>query len=255
MDMIRFIAPLLIALAASTASADVPLTRTAGGQLAAPVAIAGAMGVFVIDTGAKDCAVNLRFAGAHHLSLRGDAGVVAPRVEIDGQSLGDLSCKAMLADTDIDGVIGADALKRFVVTFDTRAMRLGLHGGAQHGQALVSPRARLIDARILPGALMTVPVRLNSAVGVAVLDTGAARSVFNARFAEAGGVRPMATRLGAFDLAGRVTPAIEGPVADPPMFKTLRLADRPAMILGLDRLAGLRLVIDYPRRRIWFDPG
>ena len=253
--MIRFIVPLLIALAASTAWADVPLSRTAGGQLAAPVTIAGATGVFVIDTGVKDCAVNLRFAGARHLPVAGDAGVVAPRVEIDGQSLGNLSCKTMLVDTDIDGVIGADALKRFVVTFDTRAMRLGLHGGAQHGQALVSPRAKLIDARLLPGALMTVPVRLNGAVGVVVLDTGAPRSVFNARFAEAGGVTPNAARLGAFDLAGRVTPAVEGRVADAPMFKMLRLADRPAMSLGLDRLAGLRLVIDYPRRRIWFDPG
>ena len=269
---------LVLALFAADARAETPLTRAASGHLTAPVRIGGgAPTAFIIDTGAESCGVSQRFARERRfLAVGGDtrdgqtgaatpAIVLAPAVEIDGQEIGALRCAVLLDRPDgalADGVIGADALARFVVTFDTRAMQLGLHGGAQHGQALVSPRARLIDAQRLPSALLTVPVRLNGAVGVAVLDTGARRSVFNTRFANAAGVDPRtlapgsrAGKLGAFDLAGGITPEIEGRVADLPAFDTVGLGARPAMILGLDRLDGLRLVIDYPRRRIWFDPG
>lgn len=274
---------------ASAAMAEVPLSLAPTGHFTAPVGIGGADATnWAVDTGAERCGVYARFANGRHLrsaggaTLAGQTGesraalVVAPAVEIDGQAVGALKC-AVLPDGDgapFDGILGADALQRFVVTFDTRTMQLGLHGGAQHGQALVGPHARLVNVQRLPGALLVVPVRLNGAVGVAVVDTGARRSVFNVRFAEAAGVRTDALRrgeplqgvsadtmasragsLGAFDLAGIVTPAIDGRVADLPAFAALGLADRPAMILGLDRLAGLRLVIDYPRDRIWFDPG
>ncbi len=287
--MIRIACALLV-LATSAAFADTPLSRATSGHLTAPVRVGGgAVTQFVVDTGAEGCGVYQRFATARHLlkvggeTLIEQTGsaeaslVLAPDVEIDGKQIGALHC-AVLPDrpdgAPLDGVIGADALARFVVVFDTRRMRLSLHGGAQHGQALVSPRATLVDARRLPGALLSVPVRLNNAVGVGVLDTGARKSIFNTRFAAAA-VVPMeklhaaetlqgatasalalrAGPLGAFELAGRVTPAIEGRVADLPVFETFGLRDQPAMILGLDRLQGLKLVVDYPRRRIWFDPG
>lgn len=287
--MIRATLALLV-LATSSALADVPLSRAASGHLTAPVRIGGGAATqFVVDTGAEGCGVYQRFATARHLlkvggeTLMGQTGsaeislVLAPDVEIDGKKIGALQC-AVLPDrpdgVPLDGIIGADALERFVVVFDTRRMRLSLHGAAQHGQALVSPRATLVDAQRLPSALLTVPVRLNNASGVGVLDTGARRSIFNERFAAAA-VVPMeklhaaetlqgatanalalrAGPLGAFELAGRVTPAIEARVADLPVFETFGLQDQPAMILGLDRLQGLKLVVDYPRRRIWFDPG
>ena len=288
--MIRIALSLLVVFASSGALADVPLARAPTGHLTAPVRVGGgAPSQFVVDTGAERCGVYQRFATARHLlrvstdTLAGQTGaadialVRAPAVEIDGRKIGALQCAVLPDRADgapLDGIIGADALERFVVTFDTRAMRLSLDGGAQHGQALVSPRATLVDAGRLPGALVTAPVRLNGAVGVGVLDTGALTSVFNLRFAaaasvtearlHAGQTQQGATAnapalqigaLGAFELAGRVTPGIEGRVADLPVFQTLGLIDTPAMILGLDRLQGLKLVIDYPRRRIWFDPG
>lgn len=270
--------------------AETTLSLAASGHLTAPVRIGGAAATpFVVDTGAEGCAVYRRFAEARKLldvggeavvGQTGDAPakvVIAPAVEIDGRQIGALKCVVLPDRPDgvvLDGIIGADALSPFVVVMDLGRMRLSLHGGAQRGRALVSPEATLVRARRLQGDLLTVPVRLGSARGVAVLDTGARRSVFNKRFVQAAGVdsatlrpaetlqgataNPLALRagaLGAFELAGRVTPAIEGRVADLPVFAAVGLADRPAMILGLDRLTGQRLVIDYPRQRIWFDPG
>lgn len=272
------------------AHAEVPLTRAPSGHLTAPVRVGtGAPAAFVIDTGAEGCAVYAWFAAERKLlaigaeTLTGQTGeaditlVRAPSMTLDGHRVGALDCAVLPDRPDgvrLAGIVGADMLGRFVVVFDTKRMALSLHGGAQHGQALVSPRARLVDVGVLPSGLLTAPVRLNSARGVAVLDTGARRSVFNTRFARAAGVAdaalrpaetlqgatatPLALRagqLGAFDLAGRTTPAIEARVADLPVFAAFGVAERPAMILGLDRLAGLRLVIDYPRNRVWFDPG
>jgi predicted aspartyl protease len=281
---------LLLSLVALTgvAHADVPLSRAASGHLTAPVRIGtGAEAPFVVDTGAEGCALYEGFARERGLlslgseTVSGQTGaasvplVKAPSMTLDGMRVGALGCVVLPARPDgvpLAGIVGADVLARFVVVYDLRRMTLSLHGGAQHGQALVSPRARLVDARRLDGGLLAVPVRLNSARGVAVIDTGARRSVFNTRFAEAAGVASLGPaemlhgaaaipqqlqggKLGAFELAGRTTPQIEGRVADLEVFETFGLAHSPAMILGLDRLGGQRLVIDYPRNRIWFDPG
>ena len=41
-------------------------------------------------------------------------------------------------------------------------------------------------------------------------------------------------------------------VADLPVFEVFGVADRPAVIFGLDWLTAARLVVDFPLRRIWF---
>lgn len=236
------------------AFAETPLTRTPGGHLVSAVRIDGAVSPFRIDTGAAGCGVPRTLAETHLLAVREHEPVLAraASVDIDGRPIGALICAV---HDDAAGAIGADVLSRFVVVFDVRRGVLGLHGGAQRGQALVSPRAPVVRAERLAGGRLAVPVSLNGARGLAMLDTGAPHSTFNRRFAEAAGIDDGATHLGAFELAGATTERIEGRVADLPAFAALGLADQPAMILGLDRLAGLRLVIDYPRRRIWFDPG
>lgn len=257
----RLLALALLSMAfAGTAAAETPLTRAKSGQLTAPVRVAGGAPVaFAVDTGASGCSVSERFAKERRLLSIGPAEhrtVRAPGVELDGALLGDLTCRVAPDRADAPaGVIGADALNRYVVAFDVRRMRLSLHGGAQHGQALVSPQARLVRAWRLPGGLISAPVELNGAVGLGVVDTGAVRSTFNRRFADAAGVEDVSRPLGLFKLAGASTRDVEAGVADAPTFAAVGMRDEAAMILGLDRLAGLKLVIDYPRRRIWFDPG
>ena len=41
-------------------------------------------------------------------------------------------------------------------------------------------------------------------------------------------------------------------VADLPVFELFGVADRPAVIFGLDWLTTTRLIVDFPARRIWF---
>lgn len=248
-------------IALTPALAETPLRRVASGELVVDMRVGGRSATpFVMDTGVEMCGVYRRFAEDRRLLAIGGASrklVRAPEVEIDGAQLGALTCAVLPDRTDgaaVAGVIGADALQRYVVVFDARTRTLSLHGGAQRGQHLVSTRARLVRAEQSSGGLMHVPVELNGARGVAVIDTGAQRSVINRRFAAAAGVEDGAASLGALSLAGQ-TRAIGARVADLPVFASLGLAEQPAMILGRDGLEGLRLVMDYPRRRIWFDPG
>jgi hypothetical protein len=42
-------------------------------------------------------------------------------------------------------------------------------------------------------------------------------------------------------------------VADLPVFEAFGVADRPAIILGLDWLEDTRMVIDFPARLVWFE--
>jgi hypothetical protein len=41
-------------------------------------------------------------------------------------------------------------------------------------------------------------------------------------------------------------------VADLPVFEVFGVADRPAVIFGMDWLDVARLVVDFPLRRVWF---
>jgi predicted aspartyl protease len=235
--------------------AETALRRATGGQLLADVRVGGAAATpFQIDTGAAGCGVAQRFAAERRLlAIAGPDGarVRTPAIEIDGFALGALPC-ALLEGGPADGVLGVDALARFVVVVDAPRMRLSLHGGAQHGQALVSPRARLVYVERLAGGLLAVPVTLNGARGVGIIDTGAGRSVFNRRFVEAAGAA--GEPRGALALAGR-TRTVDVRASDAAVFEALGLEHTPAMVLGLDVLGDLKLVLDYPRRRVWFDPG
>jgi hypothetical protein len=44
-------------------------------------------------------------------------------------------------------------------------------------------------------------------------------------------------------------------VADLPVFEAFGVADRPAIILGLDWLDTTRMVIDFPAKLVWFQPA
>ena len=44
-------------------------------------------------------------------------------------------------------------------------------------------------------------------------------------------------------------------VAEVPVFEEAGLADKPAMILGLDLLKGTRVAVDFSARRFWVEPS
>lgn len=252
--MIR-LAIVIGALFCGAAHAEAPLSRTAGGLPTALVRVgSGAPAPFIIATGAAQCSVTPAFAADRKLAMLGD-GTATPRalvpaMTLDNQRVGPLTC-AVEERADASGVVGADMLARFVAVVDLRAMTLSLHGAAQRGQRLVGPQAKLLRGEVRDGRSWA-PVRLNSVPGQALIDTGVAATAVSGQFAGAAGVKPSASRLlGALELAGRTDQAFSAPVtdpADPP-------AGRPTMVLGMDRLAGWRIVLDTPRQRVWFDPG
>ena len=41
-------------------------------------------------------------------------------------------------------------------------------------------------------------------------------------------------------------------VSDLPVFEVFGVADRPAVILGMDWLESARMIVDFPARKVWF---
>jgi len=217
-----------------------------GRALTAQVRIGPAPWRFRIDLSASGC--SLSDTGARTLRLPVIGSETAPLLlarsaSVDGISLGDLSCARGAED-----VLGGGIFRGLVVKVDAAAGGVSVYGGAQHGQALVGPDARLLYASPLAGGAPAIPVRLNGAVGMAVFDPSRATSQINSAFRDRAG-RDSGGGGDVLDLAGfRISqrPETSDAVAG--------VADRPLMILGRDALRGFALVIDYPNARIWIDP-
>ena len=120
--------------------------------------------------------------------------------------------------------------------------------------------------------MLTIPVAIESVSAVAVIDTGARKTRINWKLGtllgldptkvtkgdtihgatnksiETGAASVSNVRLGSRNLA-------EAPVlvADLPVFQAFGVADRPAIILGLDWLTQTRMVVDFPARLVWFE--
>jgi hypothetical protein len=122
--------------------------------------------------------------------------------------------------------------------------------------------------------LLTIPVRIGGVTATAVIDTGARKTRFNWALGKQLGWDPAQLRegdtiLGATNNAvttrNAVVPVVQlGSsrltnvpvlVADLPVFEAFGVADRPAIILGLDWLEGTRMVIDFPAKLVWFEPS
>jgi hypothetical protein len=165
---------------------------------------------------------------------------------------------------EIDGLLGMDVLGRYVLEVDLRAHRYALHRKAA---GLVSPDLVAVDYTPLIGAQIALPILVNGRPATAVFDLGASRTFANRRVgltpddehttitAVIGSdgnrltFRPASdVRIGFGELALRA-PSVW--INDLPIFHTLGLADRPALILGTDALAGRRIVIDPFARRVY----
>jgi hypothetical protein len=105
----------------------------------------------------------------------------------------------------------------------------------------------------------------------AVIDTGARKTRINWKLGNALSIDPAriakgdtiqgatntaietgATRIVDVRLGDRVLADAPVLVADLPVFEAFGVADKPAIILGLDWLEQTRMVIDFPARRVWF---
>jgi predicted aspartyl protease len=260
---------------------EIRFQRNHTGHIVVPIDVDGQSGMpFIVDTGASATIMTPRAIAAARLRRVADddeaigaAGVAVPgaayaigrlragAAEVVGLRVVENSLEA-LADDSIAGVLGRDFLGRFRVEIDLRSALLRLHDPASPPR----PRAAALSFRDLEEGLIGLDVRLNGSPVGAVLDLGAQATIVNRAAATSAGVRAGARQGVAMGVGGAAAPVsserfsrveIGGAtltdralyVGDLPVFEQIGLRG-PAMILGLDLLAGGVIDIDYRRRRL-----
>jgi predicted aspartyl protease len=276
---------LLPALLGSTSAlGKVPLAIAPTGHATVPVK--GDFGIrqFVFDTGAEGTAVYADFADSAGLlsagteSVQGQTGTTAfPLVQLrtitlDGVQKGPIKASKLATRADgvsLAGIVGLDVFGDRTVDFDFPNKRLSL---LAPGRRPVDLRSQPVRASTTVGMLLTVPVRIGGVTATAVIDTGARKTRFNwalgkqlgwdpAQLGEGDTIRGATnnavptrnTTVPSAELGSRRLINAPALVADLPVFEAFGVADRPAIILGLDWLEGTRMVIDFPARLVWFE--
>lgn len=227
------------------------------GVVTAPAMMAGIAGDYIIDTGAAQSALHETKAQAEGIAdteLTGDVSVAGMTVRSLPVKVADLDVRTWNLPTPVAGVIGADALRGFVVDvayapcrlrlsapgqaprFRGRTLNLGWDLGRPTVTAAVADDQRRISGRFVVATGANVPVRLADDLA----QTGAAdvkelypEGVWLARLPEV----DFAGATGRDVAAGLMKP--EGDVVG---------------VLGGAVLAHFRLRFDFPAGKLTVDP-
>jgi predicted aspartyl protease len=254
--------------------------RGARGHVLVPVSVNGAPArPFAVDTAASqsvlDSGAFAGFGGGDPQSppAHGAHGSFAARgVAVESLALwqseqrGTVAALMKISDLtrgqepDFVGILGLPFLGRYVVDIDYPARRLVLHeraGGAAACEICAADGA--IPLTPLNGGLPGVPVTVNGIAMKALLDTGASRTILNERAVAALGL----AEAGTGEAFAQAAIAVGGGTPRQhavshfalPVFRTLGLADEPALILGIDYLSAGRLALDLEGGKAWFRPA
>lgn len=169
----------------------------------------------------------------------------------------------------IDGLIGADILRDYVVEFDLPRGRARLFG--QHDEIVRDERDWiLVPFSERADGLLILAVSIGPLRVPALFDTGATQSIMNHATARelglhlfpdsasreaiggaSGHVQQMhQINISRFSLGEFTVERSSMGVADLAIFDTLEIGDRPAVLLSAAALSGRRFIIDYPRDRL-----
>lgn len=282
--------PLIAALCAASANASVPLSYAASGHPTVPTLVEGKGPFeFVIDTGAEGTALYSAFAKQQGLkliegkaeTLQGQTGAASlslarvSTLSVDGRTVKDVEAVILPDRADgvaLPGIVGLDLMGSYVVEIDAPGGRVALHPAGTSPRTLGGDSVKGTKAVRLAGGLLGLPVVINGILGVAVLDTGARDTRINWRFATAAGLSAASARLksdgiiqgatnspvavaradiGTIDLGGIRRTGASLRIVDLPVFEAFGVADRPAMILGMDLLRDVHLIADFPAQMVW----
>jgi len=260
-----------------------PTTRDRIGRIWAPVRING-MGPYrlVLDTGASRSAISTKVAAELGLPIQADSvrlqGVtgtsIASTVDVDTLEFGDLlvanTRMPILADAfgGAEGVLGGEGLedKRIVIEFrnDRITIKRSRRAAAPDGYSVV-------PFKYHPQRGMRISVSVGNVKTVAMIDTGAQRTIGNlalhqaltrrAGKAEAFDVEVIGVtedvqkaapvRIPRFVAGDMVVRNAEIVFSDVYIFEHWQVRDEPAMLIGMDLLGLLdTLVIDYRRSEL-----
>lgn len=278
--------PLMLLLSVSAAQAEVPLEIAKTGHATVPIKGEFGEQQFVLDTGAEGSAIYEDFAdrfdfpGIGATSLQGQTGTSSVtlanigNVSLDGVIKGPIEAAKLAPRADkipLAGIVGLDVFGDRTLDFDLPRRRTSL---LAPGQLPADLKTNPVAATATTGMLLTVPVRIGSVTAIAVIDTGARKTRINWNLARLLKIDPAdlaqgdtiqgatnsavetgATNLQDVHLGTRKLAMAPVLVADLPVFEVFGVADRPAVILGLDWLVNTRLVVDFPGERVWFEPA
>jgi predicted aspartyl protease len=266
-------------------ASELPLARAERGQPLVEVAINGkgpftmvldtAAGLTTVTTALKDELGLVRIGRSPQpMQLAGGAE------PIDLYTLGFVALAGMPAPAPITvildkplaylkparGILGMNVLSRFAVDIDQPNRRLTL---SDFG----APPPASVDWNAVPFAVryddfIVVDVEIGGVRAKAVIDTGANGTIVNDKLADAlgiaeggegvksgevlvGGGKTLKTKKGPLVLARASWREIEVQAVQLPLFKAMEIDDGPAMILGNNVLAQVRLFIDYKNDRLY----
>ncbi len=278
--------PIALYLLASPAIAAAPLEIAETGHATVPVHGGFGEQQFVLDTGAEGSAIYADFASsfafpdAGKTDLQGQTGAASVElvdigvVSLDGVAKGPIKAAKLAPRADkirLAGIVGLDVFGDRTLDFDLPRRRASL---LAPGTLPADLKTAPVTATATAGMLLTVPVRIGSVTATAVIDTGARKTRINWNLARLLKIDPAdlaqgdvihgatntamstgATRLQGVSLGTRKLADAPVLVADLPVFEVFGVADRPAVILGLDWLNETRMVVDFPGKRVWFEPA
>ncbi|MDO9222324.1 MAG: aspartyl protease family protein [Caulobacter sp.] len=245
---------------------------------------------FVVDTGAdrtvlsSEVAEQLQLPAGRDVMVQGITGseltptVQAPMINLGKVSLRSLDLPVLpRGRLGVDGLLGVDALqqRRLVMDFAERRLEIlptspVFYPNRVRKDALVSARDRF-------GRLVVIDARSDSTPVSALIDSGAGMSICNRAMAVAvrnrggwrgsGGTVPIygvtshaATGelrvLDNLQLGGLRFGDVQVVISDLDLFEQWGMADRPAILLGVNVLRLFsRVEMDYGRKRVMFRVG
>lgn len=254
------------------------------GRLTIPVTIDGQGPFnFMVDTGSQSTIVSRQLGEQLNLEPAGSATLVGVAsseevnlVSINAFSFGEQDLGSLVApvlerrDVGADGIIGADSLQDMRVLLDFRNNALVV--GESPDGARSSDYEIVVRARRRLGRLIITNAKLDGIRTAVIIDTGSQGSIGNEALLRRISARQSSgedvtaedvmgsfitgeqrmarlLRIGKMNLA-----SLPVTYANAPAFETLGLADRPALILGIEDLRSLdRVAIDFRTSRVMFD--
>jgi hypothetical protein len=281
----------LCCLLAGTAGSTVPLRPAATVHLVVPAMIDGQGPFpFILDTGADGTGLYRWFAEKQGFlagpptEIEGMTGKTTNptyrlgSVSIDGRTIRNITADSFPGrhDAEIEaGAIGNDLMDGAVAIFDFPCKTVEiLPKPVDMAHLLTADAHKVAAGGVQDGTQLSFAVEIDGVRGVAVLDTGASDTRVNTAFLRAAGIDPASAAFydaePIFGVAGKATPSRKGQVGtvrfagltvsgaelraiDLPVYKSFGFGDGPAMIMGLDLMAGYRLLYDHEAKLFWFD--
>lgn len=240
---------------------------------------------FIIDTGAERTVVSRELAGVLGLAAGPQVRVIAmtgatpvgtvivPRLSVSTISQSTIAAPALESrNLGAQGMLGVDSLQGHAVAIDFDKQRMTLRPSKKRVTTRsADPNEIVIVAKSVFGQLIVTDARCQGEKVAVIVDTGSPISIGNPALLAALKKPPrdigevtvtsatgdiLQARTYAVDnvaLGGMRFNDVPIAIADGAPFHRFGLADRPAMLLGMDALRLFRTVsIDFPNREIRF---